>query len=92
MLVANTSLARPINRARKVLSYVQVMRRLRSALVGIAESIDDAERVQALERYVGQLDLVIMRSPLDDQDSAVARQQDRQGLGASRRRTTTKTV
>jgi uncharacterized membrane protein len=71
---------------------VQVMRRLRSALAGIAESISDPGRIQAVERYVGQLDQGIMRSPLDEQDRAIASQQDRQGLGVSRRRTTVKPV
>jgi uncharacterized membrane protein len=64
---------------------VQVMRRLRSALAGITESIDDQARIDAVRRYVHQLDLVIARSPLDPEDRAVASQQDRQGLGVSRR-------
>ena len=64
---------------------VQVMRRLRSALVGVAESLTDESRIAAVERYVHQLDLVILRSPLDPEDRAVASQQDRQGLGVSRR-------
>ena len=63
---------------------VQVMRRLRSALAGVAESISDHSQVAAVERYVHQLDLVISRSPLDPEDRAVASQQDRQGLGISR--------
>ena len=66
---------------------VQVMRRLRSALAGVAELIDDKSRIAAVERYVQQLDLVISRSPLDAEDRAVASQQDRQGLGVSRRPT-----
>ena len=64
---------------------VQVMRRLRSALVVVAESLTDESRIAAVERYVHQLDLVILRSPLDPEDRAVASQQDRQGLGVSRR-------
>ena len=36
---------------------VQVMRRLRSALVGVAESLTDESRIAAVERYVHQLDL-----------------------------------
>src|SRR3954463_2966076 len=43
-------------------SSVQVMRRLRSALAGVAESIEDKSRIAAIERYVQQLDLVISRS------------------------------
>jgi uncharacterized membrane protein len=64
---------------------VQVTRRLRSALVGIAESINDPERVRGVEQYVQQLNTVISRLPLDAEDRIVASQQDRQGLGVSRR-------
>jgi uncharacterized membrane protein len=64
---------------------VQVMRRLRSALVGLAESMSDLSRVEAVNAYVKQLDLWISRSSLDDEGRAVASQQDRQGLGAPRR-------
>jgi uncharacterized membrane protein len=64
---------------------VQVTRRLRSALLGIAESISDPERVRAVERCVQQLNAVISRLPLDEEDRIVASQQDRQGLGVSRR-------
>ena len=64
---------------------VQVMRRLRSALIGIAESISEESRVAAVERYIAQLNVGISRSPLDTEDRAVASQQDRQGLGISRR-------
>jgi uncharacterized membrane protein len=63
---------------------VQVMRRLRSALVSVAETLSDESRIAAVERYLNQLDLVISRSPLDPEDRAVAGQQDRQGLGVSR--------
>jgi uncharacterized membrane protein len=64
---------------------VQVTRRLRSALAGVAESISDPERIRAVERYVQQLNTVISRLPLDEEDRIVASQQDRQGLGVSRR-------
>jgi uncharacterized membrane protein len=63
---------------------VQVMRRLRSALAGVADSISEQSRIDAVEAYVHHLDLVISRSPLDAEDRAVASQQDRQGLGVSR--------
>jgi uncharacterized membrane protein len=66
-------------------SSVQVMRRLRSALHGIAESAVIEGRAAAVERYLGHLDLVIERSPLDAEDRLVASQEDRQGLGVSRR-------
>ena len=64
---------------------VQVMRRLRSALVGIAESITIPARAKALEQYIRRLDLTIEHSPLDSEDQAMARQEDRQGLGHSQK-------
>jgi uncharacterized membrane protein len=67
---------------------VQVMRRLRAALVGLMESLADSEHADAVRRYLQHLDLVIERSPLDTEDRIVARQEDRQGLGLSRRRAT----
>ena len=67
---------------------VQVMRRLRSALAGVAESMSDKTRIAAIERYVQQLDLGISRSPLDPEDRKTASQEDRQGLGVSRPRPT----
>jgi uncharacterized membrane protein len=67
---------------------VQVMRRLRSALVGVTESLSDETRIAAVERYVQQLDLGISRSPLDPEDRKTASQEDRQGLGFSRVRAT----
>jgi uncharacterized membrane protein len=68
-------------------SSVQVMRRLRSALIGVADSVAIPARVEALQRYVKHLDLVIDHSFLDTEDQAIARQEDRQGLGLSRKRT-----
>jgi uncharacterized membrane protein len=65
---------------------VQVVRRLRSALKGVAEAARDEARKKSVERYLRQLDLVIDRSPLDDEDRWVASQEDRQGLGLSRTR------
>ena len=69
-------------------SSVQVMRRLRSALAGIAESLSDETRIAAIERYFKQLDLGISRSSYDPEDRKTASQEDRQGLGVSRHRTT----
>jgi uncharacterized membrane protein len=66
-------------------SSVQVMRRLRSALIAIAESLTSPERSQAVRQYLAHLDLAIQRSELDAQDQAVARQEDRQGLGLTRK-------
>ena len=62
------------------------MRRLRSALVELAAAQASAERADAVRRYLAHLDLVIERSPFDDQDRLTARQEDRQGLGLTRRR------
>jgi uncharacterized membrane protein len=65
---------------------VQVMRRLRSALVGLADSVVAEARVEAVRRYLAHLDAAIGRSSLDADDQEMARDEDRQGLGLSRRR------
>ena len=44
------------------------------------------DRKESLQRYVRHLDLVIDHSVLDEEDQAIARQEDRQGLGLSRKR------
>jgi uncharacterized membrane protein len=64
---------------------VQVLRRMRSALVGLTESLSCAERIDAVHRYLAHLDLVIDHSTLDAEDRQMAHQEDRQGLGLSRR-------
>ena len=64
---------------------VQVMRRLRSALVGIGESMTIPARAKALEQYTRRLDLTIEHSSLDSEDQIMARQEDRQGLGHPRK-------
>jgi|SRR5262245_31704975 len=69
---------------------VQVMRRMRSALVNLAASAPNAERAGVVRRYLEHLDLVIERSPLDSLDRLMARQEDRQGLGLSRGRAETR--
>ena len=66
---------------------VQVMRRLRSALVGLMESITVPARAEALRHYIKHLDLALDRSAFDAQDQTMARYEDRQGLGLSRNRT-----
>lgn len=63
---------------------VQVMRRLRSALLGLMSSLPAAERAKAVQRYIEHLDLAVEHSPLDAEDRIIARQDDRQGLGLSR--------
>jgi len=67
-------------------SSVQVMRRLRAALVGLADAMTIPTRVEAVQRYLAHLDRAIERSELDPQDKATAREEDRQGLGLTRRR------
>ena len=64
---------------------VQVMRRLRSALIGLADSLPSADRAEAVRRYLQHLDMGIERSPLDSEDRVMARQGDRQGLGLPHR-------
>ena len=64
---------------------VQVMRRMRSSLVGLAEALPSQERVEAVRRYLEHLDRVIGASPFDVEDRRMARQEDRQGIGLSRR-------
>mgnify|MGYP000907641187 CR=1 FL=1 len=65
---------------------VQVMRRLRSALVGLMDSVTEAERKAVVRRYLHHLNLVVEHSVLDAEDQVMALQEDRQGLGLSRRR------
>jgi uncharacterized membrane protein len=65
---------------------VQVMRRLKSALVGLSDSVVAGERVEAVRQYLKHLDAAIGRSSLDADDQEMARDEDRQGLGLSRRR------
>ncbi|MDS4021647.1 MAG: DUF2254 domain-containing protein [Candidatus Competibacter sp.] len=67
-------------------SSVQVMRRLRSALLGLMDSVTEAERKEVVQRYLHHLNLVVERSVLDAEDKVMALQEDRQGLGLSRRR------
>ena len=67
---------------------VQVVRRLRSALVGLADSVTEDTRIGAVQQYLKQLDLTVDRSDLTANDQETARQEDRQGLGLSRRQKT----
>jgi uncharacterized membrane protein len=65
---------------------IQVMRRMRSALLGLAEGVTITGRAEAVKRYLNHLDRVIANSSLDPEDKAAALQEDRQGLGLTRRR------
>jgi uncharacterized membrane protein len=64
---------------------VQVMRRMRSALSSLMSSPFPPARVEKLRNYLAHLDSVIAASPLDIQDRTMASQEDRQGIGMSRR-------
>jgi uncharacterized membrane protein len=65
---------------------VQVMRRLRSALTGLADSLTSPARIEAVQKYLKRLDAMIEHSSLEADDRLAARQEDRQGLGLSRTR------
>src|SRR6516225_3598631 len=65
---------------------IQVGRRLRAALVGLGDTIAVDERRAAVQQYLDHLNLGIGQSGFDDQDRAAVQQEDRQGLGLSRRR------
>jgi uncharacterized membrane protein len=64
---------------------VQVVRRLRAVLVGLAEIVR-AERRDAVLHYIAHLDRSVGRTGFDAEDKASALEEDRQGLGMSRRR------
>ncbi len=63
---------------------VQVMRRLRAALHGLAELTDGTDRAERVRRYLAQVDRLIERTLPDEEDRQSARQDDPQGLGLSR--------
>lgn len=65
---------------------IQVQRRLRAALAGLAEGLPEGDRRAAVSRYHRHFDQSIRRSGFDAQDRQVGRVEDLQGLGASRRR------
>jgi uncharacterized membrane protein len=65
---------------------VQVVRRLRAALVGLADTIVATNRRDVVLQYLDHLNRSVARSAFDDQDQAMALQEDRQGLGLSRRK------
>ena len=67
-------------------SSVQVMRRLRSALLGLMDSVAEGERKAVVRRYLDHLNVAVEHSALDAEDQVMALQEDRQGLGLSRRR------
>jgi uncharacterized membrane protein len=67
-------------------SSVQVIRRLRAALVGLDDVVPSAERRDAVRHYLDHLNAAVSRSTLDEHDQSMASVEDRQGLGLSRQR------
>lgn len=63
-----------------------MVRRLCSALIGLAESV--SVRRTAVQCYLDHLDLLVERHIVDAQDQQTAMQEGRQGLGLSRKRKT----
>jgi uncharacterized membrane protein len=68
---------------------VQVMRRLRSTLIDLASVQADPARAEAVRSYLKHLDLSIESAPFSAEDRIKALQEDRQGLGLTRKRTET---
>jgi uncharacterized membrane protein len=66
------------------LTSVQVNRRLKAALIGLADTIEIEDRRIAVRRYLDHVEQGIERSTFDDIDQTAALQQDRQGLGLTR--------
>jgi hypothetical protein len=60
---------------------LQVVRRLRAALVGLADTTTVMNRRDAVVAYLDHLNRSVARSGFDDLDQAAALQEDRQGLG-----------
>ena len=63
---------------------LQVMRRLRTALYDL-EGVVPASRQKAIRDYIDHLDFTVKHSISDTEDQTTALQQDRQGLGLSRK-------
>jgi hypothetical protein len=75
----------------RVLQFVgnagrQVVRRLRSTLLDLVETVPVLERRLAVQRYLEHLKLSVERHIPDLEDQQMAMQEDRQGLGLSRNR------
>ena len=64
---------------------IQVIRRLRAALAGMANLAMVLSRVEATQHYLKQLDLAVAHSLFNSEDKIKALQEDRQGLGLSKR-------
>ncbi len=66
-------------------SSVQVMRRMRAALDGLAGWLPTEDRRHSAQRYLAHLDRTVETSALDAEDRRMALEEDRQGIGLSRR-------
>jgi uncharacterized membrane protein len=67
---------------------LQVQRRLRAALAGLAEALPEGERRAAVSRYIIHMDESMTRSTFDAYDRESGLVADPQGLGSPRRRRT----
>lgn len=65
---------------------IQVVRRLRAALTGLQDSITIPQRRAAASDYLRRLTLHVGSSYFDAEDKVLALEEDRQGLGLSRKR------
>jgi len=63
---------------------VQTVRRLRSALAGLAETVHTDARRNLVRQYLDHLNSNASLSEFDEEDRITALQEDRQGLGLSR--------
>lgn len=63
---------------------VQVLRRLRAALMGLDDALGEDPRGVLVRAYLGHLDGMIRRSAFDEEDRRRAVQEDPQGLGMAR--------
>ena len=63
---------------------LQVLRRMRAALIDLTASLTEPARVDAVQKYLQHLNAMVERSDLDPIDRALALQADPQGLGHTR--------
>ena len=63
---------------------IQVLRRLRAALIDLATSVADPTRAGAVREYLKHVNAMVERSSHDVFDKAHALQADPQGLGNTR--------
>ncbi|MBP0463698.1 hypothetical protein J5Y09_07230 [Roseomonas sp. PWR1] len=66
------------------ITSIQVLRRLRAALIGLEELLDEDERAGPVRRYLAHIGSAIEGSALDELDRGSARRENPQGLGLSR--------